>query len=279
VRELFYRLAARFTPAIVVESHGLRYLMNTDDHGAGMTLFMGIDSDHQTLDRVLGALRAAGVTGPEGRTLIDVGANVGTTSVTALGAFGFERAICFEPLPRNRELLGLNLAYNGLEERSTIIEVALSDRAGTAVFEIAPKNPSDARVRVPGKTGSGAMGEEEWSTVEVPTATLDSFVESGQVDPDSVGLLWIDAQGHEGQIVAGAKALMAKPVPLVIEFWPYGLRRSGGLEELVNAISSTYSRLLDLDKDPPDALRPAADMARLVDEYWGVARTDLLLIP
>ena len=73
---IFYRLAARFTPAIVVESHGLRYLMNTDDHGAGMTLFMGIDSDHQTLDRVLGALRAAGVAGPEGRTLIDVGANI-----------------------------------------------------------------------------------------------------------------------------------------------------------------------------------------------------------
>jgi FkbM family methyltransferase len=279
VRELFYRLAARFTPAIVVESHGLRYVMNTDDHGAGMTLFMGLDSDHRTLDRVLGALQAAGVASPVGRTLIDVGANVGTTSVAALGTFGFEHAICFEPLPRNRELLGLNLAYNGLEARSTIIEVALSDRAGEVVFEIAPKNPSDGRVRVEVTADAGALGEEGWATVEVPTATLDSFVESGEVDPDSVGLLWIDAQGHEGQIVAGAKTLMAKPVPLVIEFWPYGLRRSDGLEELVDTISSTYSNLLDLDKDPPDALRPAADIARLVDEYWGIARTDLLLIP
>lgn len=279
MRELFYRLAARFTPAIVVESHGLRYVMNTDDHGAGMTLFMGIDSDHRTLDRVLGALREAGVASPVGRTLIDVGANVGTTSVAALGTFGFDRAICFEPLPRNRELLGLNLAYNGLEERSTVIEVALSDRAGTAVFEIAPKNPSDGRVRVEGTADAGALGEEGWTTVEVPTATLDSFVDGGEVDPDSVGLLWIDAQGHEGQIVAGAKSLMAKPVPLVIEFWPYGLRRSGGLEELVNAISSTYSRLLDLGKDPPEAPRPAADITLLADEYRGVAPTDLLLIP
>lgn len=279
VRELFYRLAARFTPAIVVESHGLRYLMNTDDHGAGMTLFMGMDLEHQTLERVLGVLQAAGVDSPVGRTLIDVGANVGTTSVAALGAFGFERAVCFEPLPRNRELLALNLAYNGLEERSTVIEVALSDRAGTAVFEIAPKNPSDGRVRVEGAADAGALGEEGWTTVEVPTATLDSFVDSGEVDPDSVGLLWIDAQGHEGQIVAGAKTLTAKPVPLLIEFWPYGLRRSGGLEELVNAISTTYSGFLDLDKDPPDVPRPAADIAQLVDEYWGIARTDLLLIP
>ncbi|HET7485898.1 MAG TPA: FkbM family methyltransferase [Solirubrobacterales bacterium] len=278
MRELFYRLAARFTPAIVVESHGLRYVMNTDDHGAGMTLFMGIDSDHRTLERVLGALQAAGVASPVGKTLIDVGANVGTTSVAALGTFGFERAVCFEPLPRNRELLGLNLAYNGLEERSTIFEVALSDRAGEVVFEIAPKNPSDGRVRVPGTDG-GALGEEGWNTVEVPTATLDSFVESGEVDLDSVGLLWIDAQGHEGQIVAGAKTLIAKRVPLVIEFWPYGLRRSGGLEELVNTISFTYGKLLDLGKDPPEAPRPVADIARLADEYQGVTQTDLLLIP
>ena len=148
------------------------------------------------------------------------------------------------------------------------------------VFEIAPKNPSDGRVRVAGTTDDGALGGEEgWNTVKVPTATLDSFVESGEVDLASVGLLWIDAQGHEGQIIAGAKALMAKPVPLVIEFWPYGLRRSGGLEELVNTISSTYTKLLDLGKDFPEAPRPAADIARLADKYWGVAQTDLLLIP
>ncbi len=186
----------------MVESNGLRYLMNTDDHGAGMTLFMGADLDHRTLERVINELRAAGVADPAGKTLVDVGANVGTTSVTALGSFGFERAICFEPLPRNRELLSLNLAYNGLEQRSKIIEVALSDRSG-AVFEVAPKNPGDGRVRAAGMD-EGALGEEGWSTVEVSTAPLDSFVESGDIDPDSVGLLLIDAQGHEGQILAGA---------------------------------------------------------------------------
>lgn len=279
MRELFYRVAARFTPAIAVESHGLRFLMSTDDHGAGMTLFMGIDVDRRMIKRVLGALEKAGAASPEGKTLIDVGANVGTTSVTALGAFGFARAICFEPLPRNRELLGLNLAYNGLEERATVFETALSDRPGTATFEVAPKNPGDARVRVRGEESGGALGEAGWLTIEVPMATLDSFVESGDVDPDSVGLLWIDAQGHEGQILAGAKALLAKRVPLVIEFWPYGLRRAGGLEGLVETVSSSYGRLLDLGDERAAEPRPAADIGKLAEEYWGVAQTDLLLIP
>lgn len=254
--------------------------MNTDDHGAGMTLFMGDDLEHRTLDRVLRALETAGVASPVGRTLIDVGANVGTTSVTALGTFGFERAICFEPLPRNRELLSLNLAYNGLEERSAIVQVALSDRPGNVVFEVAPKNPSDGRVRVPGETtDGGAFGEEGWSTVEVPTATLDSYVESGDVDPDSVGLVWIDAQGHEGQILAGARTLLANHVPIVIEFWPYALRRAGGLEALVETVSTHFSQLLDLGGDALAAPRSAADIAQLGEEYWGVAQTDLLLIP
>jgi FkbM family methyltransferase len=279
VRELFYRLAARFTPAIVVESHGLRFLMDTDDHGAGMSLFMGLDSDYRALERVLDGLGEAGVSSPAGRTLIDVGANVGTTSVTALAAFGFERAVCFEPLPRNRELLNLNLAYNGLEERATVIETALSDCTGTAMFEVAPKNPSDSRVRIGDEAHAGALGEASWATIEVPTATLDSFVRSGVVDPDSVGLLWIDAQGHEGQILAGARSLLANRIPLVIEFWPYGLQRAGGLESLVETVSSSFGKLLDLGKEGGAIPRPAAEVGKLVEEYWGVAQTDLLLIP
>lgn len=281
IRELFFRLAARFTPAIVVESQGLRYLMSTGDHGAGMTLFMGDDVDRRTLASALGALESAGAASPVGRTLIDVGANVGTTSVTALAAFGFERAICFEPFPGNLDLLRLNLSYNGLEERSTIISVALSDRAGTATFEVAPRNLGDARVRVPGgKRDPGAFGEEGWATIEVPTATLDSYVEAGEVEPDSVGLLWIDAQGHEGQILAGARTLLSARVPIVIEFWPYALCRAGGLETLVTTVSTHFSKLLDLGGGPAGAFRPAASIAELADAYSGaIAQTDLLLVP
>lgn len=276
-RELFYRLAARFTPGIVVESEGLRYVMSTGDHGAGMTLFMGKDVDRSTLTSVVTALGRFGEGPPRGGAFVDVGANVGTTSVTALGAFGFDRAYCFEPFPGNVDFLRTNLAYNGLSGKATVIEAALSDHAGTATFEISPRNPGDARVRPEGKSG-GALGEESWPTTEVRIATLDSFVESGEVDADAVSMLWVDAQGHEGQILAGASGVLDRRVPTVIEFWPYALRRAEGFELLTRIVSERFSAVVDLN-DLEAGPRPPAAVVELEKKYWGIAQTDLLLIP
>jgi FkbM family methyltransferase len=277
VREVFYRVAARFTPGIVVESEGLRYVMSTGDHGAGMTLFMGEDVDRGTLAAVVQAMEDAGLEGPGGGTFVDVGANVGTTTVTALGAFGFDRAYCFEPFPGNVDFLRTNLEYNGLGDRAEIFEAALSDHDGSATFEISPKNPGDARVRPEGKEG-GELGEESWPTTEVKIATLDSFVAAGEVDPDSVSMLWVDAQGHEGQILAGARQVLAKRVPTVIEFWPYALRRADGFELLTGIIEERFSSVVDLE-DLDRGRRPTSDLGELGEKYWGIAQTDLLLIP
>jgi len=281
VRELFFRVARRFTAAIAVESDGVRYFMNTDDHGVGMTLFMGDDVERRTLGHVLELLAGRGVEAPSHHTLIDVGAHVGTTSITALSAFAFERAICFEPSPRNRELLAANLAYNGLSQRADVFPVALSDRAGKAEFEVAPMNPSDGRVRVGDATADGVFGEDAWPTIEVPTATLDSFVEGGEVSLDSVSLVWIDAQGHEGHVLGGAKTVLDRRIPIVIEFWPYALERAGGLSDLLGLISERFQLVVDLEgvDDGPGPPRSAGEISTLAEEYWGVAQTDLLLIP
>jgi FkbM family methyltransferase len=278
VRELFFRLARRFTPVILVESKGGRFLVSTADHGVGMTLFMGEGAEQRALERAHTALDAVGCRAP-GTMIADVGANIGTVAVPALNSFGYESAICFEPVPSNLELLELNLASNGLRERAEVIEVALSDRAGTASFEIATMNPSDARVRtdVEGSTPC-AYGEESWETIEVPTATFDSVLESGEVLLDRLGLVWIDAQGHEARILAGASRLLAADIPVVIEFWPYGLRRAGGLESLLETISTAFGLFLDLD-DPDRSPRPATEVAQLASAYSGLSHTDLLLIP
>ncbi|HEY5976327.1 MAG TPA: FkbM family methyltransferase [Solirubrobacterales bacterium] len=277
VRELFYRAAARFTPGIVVESEGLRYVMSTGDHGAGMTLFMGEDVDRGTLASVVEAMERFGGGRPDGGAFVDVGANVGTTTVTALGAFGFERAYCFEPFPGNVDFLRTNLEYNGLGGRAKVIEAALSDHAGSATFEISPKNPGDARVRPEGKAG-GELGEESWPTTEVKIATLDSFIDGGALDTGLVTMLWIDAQGHEGHILAGAGKLLAKRVPTVIEFWPYALRRAGGFELLEGIIDENFTAIVDLD-DIESGSQPPGSVAELEEKYWGIAQTDLLLIP
>ena len=61
---------------------------------------------------------------------LDVGANIGTTTVSALLHGPFASAICFEPERQNLVDLRLNLLLNGLEDRATAIGVALSDQSG-----------------------------------------------------------------------------------------------------------------------------------------------------
>jgi FkbM family methyltransferase len=279
-RELFFRVAHRFTTAVAVESHGARYFTSTGDRGVGMTLFMGDDVERRTLGHALRVLKEEGIKAPNSPTIIDVGAHVGTTTITALSGFGFERAICFEPSPANRDLLAANIAYNDLGARVTVFPIALSDCAGKAEFEIAPMNPSDGRVRVRG-TDEHALGEDRWPVVEVPTATLDSFVESGKLSLDTVGLVWIDAQGHEGHVLAGARSVLDRKIPTVIEFWPYALRCAGGLDGLLSLIEGHFRVVVDLgaDGDVPEPPRSATQIPELAKKYRGIAQTDLLLIP
>ena len=40
-------------------------------------------------------------------------------------------------------------------------------------------------------------------------------------------LIWIDTQGYEPKVLMGAENLIKSKAPIVIEFWPYELKRNG----------------------------------------------------
>ena len=80
---------------------------------------------------------------------------------------------------------------------------------------------------------------------------------------------------------AGAQALLGK-VPLVLEYWPYGLRRSNGLDMLHSLMRDHYSEVIDLGRSDTgsgsraSADRDVADLARM---YRDQAYTNLVLLP
>ena len=155
---------------IAVESEGLRFLMATDDHGVGMTLFMGDDVERRTFGHALRVLESQGLEVSRWEALLDIGAHVGTTPVTGIGVFGVENAICFEPSPRNRRIAGLNLPTTASRSAPRSYPSRSRTVAGAVEFEVAPMNPSDGRIRVAGEgPAPGAFGEEAWETIEVPT--------------------------------------------------------------------------------------------------------------
>src|SRR5215204_2368895 len=116
-RELFFRVAGKFTPELVAESDGMRFRVPTYDRAVGLMSFASGPPEWDTIKLVLSTLEARGDwPGAGGGCFLDIGANIGTATVTAFRQAGFAGAICFEPLPENHRLLRENLAANGLAD-------------------------------------------------------------------------------------------------------------------------------------------------------------------
>ncbi|MGH9121170.1 MAG: FkbM family methyltransferase, partial [Acidimicrobiales bacterium] len=128
-RHTAFWLLRQVTPVAMVEGDGMRYLVRTDDV-LGLRLWV---SRHFEQDLMASALEFAG--GVEGRTFVDVGANLGTSTIPALKVFGADRVVAFEPMPSNCELLRCNLVLNGVEDRVDVHQVAVSDHDGTELME------------------------------------------------------------------------------------------------------------------------------------------------
>ena len=196
-REQFLQLSGRVVPYMGVEIEGTLFFFNTADAKIARRLFVQPDLRKDTihLRRALAALTAAGV--PETRGMfVDVGAHIGTTSLAAILHHGFARVLALEPAPDNFRLLRLNVLANGLEGSVQTLELAVSGSEGIAELDIgSPASELHAIV-------SG--GSEGRRTHRVPMTTLDALVSRSVLDPAEVGLLWMDVEGHELDVLDGA---------------------------------------------------------------------------
>jgi FkbM family methyltransferase len=240
--------------------------------------------DEATVRSMLVALaRHAGIATVEGLTVLEVGANIGTETVSLLVQHGIERVVAVEPDSENVRILRANLALNGVQDRVVIYEMALSDADGVVVFERSENNWGDHRVRVAGSSAPALHDEGLRVTSEVPARRLDSLVDAGEIDLDDIDLVWIDAQGHEGHILDGAERLATAGIPVVTEYWPYGLRRAGALDRFHALVAQRYNAIVDLRQ--PEVALAAEHIAELAARYSvdngsdpTVPYTDLLLI-
>ena len=280
-RDMFYRLAGRFTPMVLADTGPLAYVVPTGDAYLGSSLFTSGAFDADYLPRVLRLLNRLGIAPCTGKTFVDVGANIGTTTVPALAACGFSNAVAIEPEPRNFQLLRINLILNQLEERVRCLNMALSDSPGQAPMKRSHWNCGDHRVLVDRPTAAE-------DTIDVCLTTFDSLVRDGSLRLEEVGLVWMDTQGHEGHILSGASTLLASDIPVLTEFCPALLRQSGGLERFKRMVTDNYAGIVDIrtaDPAKPVRLLPAHAIEQLARDYDSVDAglddrifTDVLLL-
>jgi FkbM family methyltransferase len=282
LRWRLYPLTHRLTPFVGVEYHGVRYVLSTRDPlGVARNAFSGGVFEKETLRRMLAALDRFGVSTLRGMNVLEVGANIGTETVSLLSHHGVERVVAFEPDAENARFLRANLALNGLHDRAEIHEMALSDVDATLVLERSVNNCGDHRIRTLDARGPDLYNEHERATTEVPARRIDSLAEAGELDLDSIGLVWMDAQGHEGHVLGGARRLIAAGTPVLTEYWPYGLGRAGGLDQFHTLVADGYGTVVDLRSghDEPPCAISADRVAQLADRYTKDTYSDLLLLP
>ena len=108
------------------------------------------------------------------------------------------RVVAFEPLPRNLAYLRKHVELNKLGNVD-IVEMAVSDGAGTATFDTAGDSYT-------GRLSNGG-------TLSVGTVSLDELVEAGAASVPDV--IKIDVEGAEAAVLSGAQRLLRRSRPVV----------------------------------------------------------------
>jgi hypothetical protein len=94
--------------------HGWMTYSNKDG-AIGHRLFVDGQFEYPVIARVIALLRDLGLA--RGGLLVDVGANIGTVTVTLLREGVFRRAVAVEPVPGYCRRLSRNLLLNGLRQQ------------------------------------------------------------------------------------------------------------------------------------------------------------------
>jgi len=233
----------------VPTANGVLTFSNMDLHSA-KGLYVQRAWELDLITRSMEFLRREGHVGRPGvDMLVDVGANIGMICIGMLKHGHFREGVAIEPNPENFALLEHNIAQNEMSDRLRAYRYAASDASGEVEMEISEENFGDHRVRTAQSLGSALMSEEGRRTVRVPARPLDEILrESASVDSKRIGLIWIDIQGYEGHLFRGARDTLGHGMPVLSEFWPYGILRSGlDRVEYAEIIRSLFSRIVIVD--------------------------------
>ena len=264
---------------VVVRTGRGLFGVSSRDTGVGRLLFIHRAYEWAVIDKALRIAVAAGKLAPRSRGfLLDIGANVGTVCIPLVAEGRFAGALAVEPEAANHRQLLRNLERNGVAGVVRAFNCAISSTTGTATLELS-RNSGDHRVRMAGTSAPNRYHEDRRPLTGVPVYRLDDLLDSVAVAASDVALIWMDVQGHESHVLEGAQKTLEAGMPVVAEFWPYGLARTGvSVERFTRLMQECFDTFWDLGEDVPVS-RPTADIGRMYEAHEHFRSfTDLLLM-
>ncbi len=201
-----------------------------DDLGLRISCLGEFESD------VLSFLRSS--LGPEAQSkvFLDVGANAGN-HVLGLASY-FRHCHAFEPDPRTYKLLEVNVAE---QDNITTHPIALSNSNGLVEFCLNNVNTGKSHISDCSNDQDPIMG----SNVTLQARRLDDL----DLASEPIGLIKIDVEGHEKQVLEGAQSILQTQKPqIMLELLASDIsnKRAASLDFLA---SLGYSSFVSLEAD------------------------------
>lgn len=121
---------------------------------------------------------------------LDIGANIGAYSVLLMDKV--KKLYAFEAHPETAKLCKMNFLLNGLPEDQVITSAVSNSNQPLYFSNLNDGDPLNTIV------------EKNQHAIEVPSTTLDQFMQNQRFDADTNFLLKIDVEGFEHQVLQGA---------------------------------------------------------------------------
>ena len=179
---------------------------------------------------------------------IDIGANIGTHTISAINKYGFKRGLSFEPSKANFNILRTNISLNNLCKKVKIVNSAAGIEESILELSLNSINFGDHRI-----SSSSSIHSEtnQWQDEgifdgkeRIRVCNPVKFILEEVADYDLVdALCWIDTQGYEIPILTSLMPLHLNGLSSLIEFWPYGMECQGYSVE--NFLESVWSDNLE----------------------------------
>lgn len=144
--------------------------------------------------------------------IIDIGANIGQSTLSFDMAFPRTKIVAFEPIPSCYQEIKLKTINKSNIE---VYNEGLGDSNGNLFFEENDFSPSSSFLTLSEKHIEAYPITKNSNKIEVKVSTLDSYAKEFE-DNNNI-LLKIDVQGYEDKVLDGATEILKKTKVILIE--------------------------------------------------------------
>ena len=172
-------------------------------------------------------------------TIFEIGCADGRDTQDFINTFGELQIHCFEPEPKNIDIVKSNINYEGHH----LFEGVISNKKGKLTFNRSrTDNPKD--LSYSGSIKKPKEHLKEWpfikfdETLEVESTTLDDYCEENNIT--FIDFIWADVQGAESLMIEGGKNTFKNKVKYLYteysskEYYENAPNKDGILEALGN---------------------------------------------